>query len=129
MIIEQFNHDIDDGGLSESATLVFLTPGLIARPGITAEQLPPTLVAAMRAYVMGTVAEPVEWMIVEVRWDVHTTLGGGYVGRDQIEVSLRRINPSVVGPHDGNPWWRIYWPKVQEAQRAMNIFRSIGVGQ
>lgn len=125
MIIEQFHHEIDDGGLIETARLVFAHPGLDGRSGITADRLPATLVAAMRAYLMGNVTEPVEWMIAEAQWNFGLRIDV----RDEVEIGLHRTPPIVVSPHDGNFWWRIYWPKFQQAQQAVEIFREIGAGQ
>lgn len=122
MIIERFIHEIDDGGYSETATLVFEVP-TTGRGGIQAERLPATVVVAMRAYLTGTVTEPVEWQIQDVSiWDVGFT--GGI---NSMEINLRRMSPSVVGPHDGNGWWAFYWPKVQKAQAAIEFLKGIGL--
>lgn len=102
MIIKQFVHDIDDGGLSESAVITF-GQAPHGWPGIKPDQMPPSLVEAMRAYGTGTVTEPVTWMIENIQ--MAYSRFGGFVA--EFEINLRRISPSVVGPHDGNAWWSI----------------------
>lgn len=118
MIIYQFVHDIDEGGRYETARLLMRDSALAE--GIRPDQLPPTLVAAMRAYLMGNVVEPVEWQIVDMSWEIVFGRGQG-----ELELGLRRMAPSVVGPHDGNAWWSTYWARVQKAKVAVEMFKGI----
>lgn len=117
MIITGFSHEITDGGLSESATLEF---GSRIGPGIGIDRLPPTLVKAFAAYLSGGSPEPVEWYIQEVYWDAIFGRGEG-----DLSVTFRRMAPSVVGPHDGGPWWSVYNVHVRNVQRAVELFRPI----
>lgn len=118
MIITRFNHEIDDGGLAETATLEF---GSRLGPGIGIDRLPTTLVAAMSAHLGGGSPEPVEWVIQEVYWDM--IFGRGGMG--DLSITLRRVPPTIVGPQDGGPWWPMYEARIRNVQQAVEAFRPI----